>query len=118
MCRSRACLQDPNPPKQLGGTGVFQGPQAEAAFRGLPLETRHQVVKSPSRISLEGRETTASFCSRRLTLELPRSFLSCVFFHNVTWTTTAAELKRKFGAYGTVEDLLHPEVQLEFPEDA
>ncbi|OLQ02192.1 hypothetical protein AK812_SmicGene14990 [Symbiodinium microadriaticum] len=33
-----------------------------------------------------------------------RSFLSCVFFHNVTWTTTAAELKRKFGAYGTVEE--------------
>lgn len=46
--------------------------------------------------------------NRRIQLELdpnpPKSFLSCVFFHNVTWTTTAAELKRKFGAYGTVEE--------------
>ncbi|CAE7481200.1 PAB2, partial [Symbiodinium necroappetens] len=46
--------------------------------------------------------------NRRIQLELdpnpPKSFLSCVFFHNVTWTTTAAELKRKFGGYGTVEE--------------
>jgi len=35
---------------------------------------------------------------------LSRSFRPCVFFHNVSWTTTAHDLKRRLQQFGTIED--------------
>jgi len=46
--------------------------------------------------------------NRQIKLEVdlkpPKSFRPCVFFHNVSWTLTAADLKRRLQQYGTVEE--------------
>lgn len=46
--------------------------------------------------------------NRQIKLEVdlkpPKSFRPCVFFHNVSWTTTAHDLKRRLQQFGTIEE--------------
>eukprot|EP00913_Durusdinium_trenchii_P012635 g11866.t1 len=37
-------------------------------------------------------------------LKPPKSFRPCVFFHNVSWTTSAFELRKRLEQYGTLEE--------------